>query len=276
MIDYDFSFYLSLATLITGLVWLLDAFLLAPKRLALAGVESGAEENADSDSSDSVPEPWYVEYSKSFFPVLLFVLVLRSFIAEPFRIPSGSMLPTLEVGDFILVNKFSYGLRWPVFNNKFIEIGEPQRGDVVVFRFPEDPRIDYIKRVVGLPGDRIEYIDKQLVINGNPVALEFVEPYDRIIIRGGGVSRVYTEKLPNKEHAILLYPRVRSPFQDSVEVVPDGHYFVMGDNRDDSRDSRAWGFLPEKNLVGKAFFVWMHYDFGGDGFELDRIGLKIR
>lgn len=262
MIDYDFSFYLTLATLVSGVVWLLDIFVLAPKRLKV--VSDGKEP----------PEPWYVEYSKSFFPVLLFVLVLRSFIAEPFRIPSGSMLPTLEVGDFILVNKFSYGLRLPVLNSKVVDFGDPKRGDVVVFRFPKNPKVDYIKRVVGLPGDRISYRDKQLYINGNQVESEFVGPYTGSSQRRASEARVFNEKLPEKHHTIMVNPRFVS--RNIEQTVPSGHYFVMGDNRDDSMDSRVWGFLPEQNLVGKAFFVWMHYDFGGAGFNWGRVGTSIQ
>ena len=261
MIDYDFSFYLSLATFVAGIVWLLDIFLLAPKR-------------SSAGYADTSVEPWYVEYAKSFFPVLLFVLILRSFIAEPFRIPSGSMIPTLEVGDFILVNKFSYGLRLPVLNSKFISFNDPERGDVIVFRYPKNPKLDYIKRVVGLPGDHIKYEDKQLFINGSLIENEFVSPYTGSDKRGARSARIYTEKLPNKPHNVLINPFVVSRGAD--QVVPKGHYFVMGDNRDDSLDSRFWGFLPEENLVGKAFFVWMHYDFSGEGFSWNRVGTSIQ
>ena len=261
MIDMDFAFYLTLATLISGLVWLLDIVWLSKKR------------RVPAEQGQPVKEPWYVEYSKSFFPILLFVLVLRSFIVEPFRIPSGSMLPTLEVGDFILVNKFSYGLRLPVGNFKFLPLGEPKRGDVIVFRYPEDPTLDYIKRVIGVPGDHIEYRHKQLVINGEPVPLEFVGPYVKADAHGYGAVSVFNEDLPGEKHDILIH-QMRGT-RDMEVTVPEGKYFVMGDNRDDSRDSRVWGFMPEENLVGKAFFIWMHFDFGGGGFDSSRIGKTI-
>jgi signal peptidase I len=216
-----------------------------------------------------------VEYSKAFFPILLIVLVLRSFVAEPFKIPSGSMLPTLRVGDFILVNKFTYGLRLPVVNTKVVALGAPERGDVVVFKYPEDPRLDFIKRVIGLPGDRISYRNKQLFINDELVAVEPVASYvERSSRRGLGYMQEFAEQLPGAEHRILLDGDRGSA--DAEYRVPDGHYFVMGDNRDDSRDSRVWGYLPEKNLVGKAFFIWMHWDIGGDGLDFSRIGDRIR
>jgi signal peptidase I len=263
MIDFDFAFYLTLATLVSGIIWLLDVVWLSRHREPPA-------ENAKTGN-----EPWYVEYSKSFFPILLFVLVLRSFVIEPFRIPSGSMLPTLEVGDFILVNKYSYGLRLPVGNLKFVSIDEPERGDVAVFRYPEDPTLDYIKRVVGVPGDKIVYHNKQLRINGEPVTLEYAETYVKADAQGGmGAITVFNEDLPGQTHQILIN-QLRGT-RDMEITVPDGHYFVMGDNRDDSRDSRVWGLLPEENLVGRAFFIWMHFDFNGGGFDFSRIGKAIR
>ncbi|MBN1378084.1 MAG: signal peptidase I [Gammaproteobacteria bacterium] len=256
--DFDFAFYLTLATLISGIIWLLDIVWLSRYRKpAVDGDEVGKE-------------PWYVEYSKSFFPILLFVLILRSFVVEPFRIPSGSMLPTLEVGDFILVNKYCYGLRLPVGNAKFISTGEPKRGDVVVFRYPEDPTLDYIKRVVGVPGDHIVYQNKQLMLNGEIVALEYEEPYVKADAHGGnGAVMVFNESLPGQSHQILI--NQLSGTLDFEKTVPAGHYFVMGDNRDDSRDSRYWGFMPEENLVGRAFFIWMNL-----GLDFGRIGKTIR
>jgi signal peptidase I len=263
MIDLDFAFYLTLATLVSGLIWLLDIVWLSRHREPF------------TEDGKTGGEPWYVEYSKSFFPVFLFVLVLRSFVIEPFRIPSGSMLPTLEVGDFILVNKYSYGLRLPVGNAKFVSIGEPKRGDVAVFRYPVDPSLDYIKRVVGIPGDKIVYRHKQLFINGETVALDYVEPYVKADAQGGmGAITVFKESLPGQTHQILV--NQVSGSRDLEITVPDGHYFMMGDNRDDSRDSRVWGFVPEENLVGKAFFIWMHFDFSGGGFDFSRIGGTIR
>jgi signal peptidase I len=258
----NFSLILVLATFFTGVVWLVDSLWLARRR-------------KPSRAGGEVKEPLLIEYSKAFFPILFIVLVLRSFVAEPFKIPSGSMLPTLRVGDFILVNKFTYGLRLPVVNTKLVALGQPERGDVVVFKYPEDPRLDFIKRVIGLPGDHVSYRDKQLFINGEPVAAEPVGSYaDRSSRSGFGYMQEFVEHLPGAEHRILLDNDRGSA--DAEYRVPEGHYFVMGDNRDDSRDSRAWGFLPEKNLVGKAFFIWMHWDIGGDGLDFSRIGERIR
>lgn len=225
-------------------------------------------------------EPLWVEWGASFFPVILVVFVLRSFLFEPFKIPSGSMIPTLLVGDFILVNKFTYGIRLPVINKKIISINEPQRGDVMVFRYPEDPSLDYIKRVVGLPGDTVAYQNKRLTINGQPVEMHKVADYlhpDRLYY-----SEQYVAKLGNVEHHLLndsdapayVPDPANFPFRENctynavgvVCKVPEGHYFMMGDNRDNSRDSRAWGFVPEENIVGKAFFVWLNLS------DLSRIG----
>jgi signal peptidase I len=224
--------------------------------------------------------PWWVEYGVSFFPVILFVFVLRSFIVEPFRIPSGSMLPTLQAGDLILVNKFTYGLRLPVIDKKIVPLGEPARGDVMVFRYPVDPSVDYIKRVVGLPGDQLAYIDKKLFINGKEVLRtadgQYFEP-DRV-----SYTAQFIEKLGEKDHKILLDERrsqeigpiINFPYREKCEylrngvrcTVPAGVYFMMGDNRDNSLDSRYWGFVPEANIVGKAFFIWMNFS------HLSRIG----
>ena len=226
-------------------------------------------------------EPWWIEYPKSFFPVILIVFLLRSFLVEPFKIPTGSMVPTLLVGDFILVNKFAYGIRIPLLNKKIINIGEPDRGDVMVFRFPADPSVDYIKRVVGLPGDRITYENKRLSINGVAQPRKQVADYlnrERI-----HYSVQFQETLGGVEHAILQesdapaalppFPKV-FPFHENCNynaegvacTVPPGHYFVMGDNRDNSADSRVWGFVPDENIVGKAFFIWFNFN------ELRRIG----
>jgi signal peptidase I len=277
LVMYNFELALTLTTVVSGVIWLLDRLFFEKKRLA-AGGQGGVEATPLSEATVTAsPEPWPVEYSKAFFPVLLIVLLLRSFAVEPFRIPSGSMLPTLRVGDFILVNKFTYGLRLPVFRTRFLALNEPQRGDVVVFKYPEDPRMDFIKRVIGVPGDTIVYRDKQLTVNGQPVNVEFVGPYNRRTMRGGpGTFGVFTENMPEAEHQILLHPL--APAMDFELTVDKGHYFTMGDNRDDSRDSRFWGQLPEKNLVGKAFFIWMHYDFSrdGTGLDLSRIGESIR
>ena len=204
-----------------------------------------------------------VEYSQSFFPVLLVVLVIRSFVFEPFRIPSGSMMPTLLQGDFIFVKKYSYGLRLPVLETKFIDTGEPERGDVVVFRLPSQPSVNYIKRVVGLPGDVIEYRNHQLTINGElmPISRDD-EPAQ------------YTEKLGGREHDILIN-NPRSTASEGRYIVPDGHYFMMGDNRDNSRDSRYINAIPETHLVGEAVRIWMHMD-GLSWPRWDRVGAKIQ
>lgn len=204
-----------------------------------------------------------VEYSRSFFPVLLFVLVVRSFIFEPFRIPSGSMMPTLLKGDFIFVQKYAYGLRLPVTEMKILETGSPERGDVVVFRLPSDPGINYIKRVIGLPGDTVDYDRHQLTINGATVPLEPSE--------GGGEPR-FTERLGEREHEILIQ-NPRYTIADGTYIVPDGHYFVMGDNRDNSKDSRFIGAIPETHLVGEAVRIWMHLD--GWSPRWDRVGNRI-
>ncbi|MDH5483890.1 MAG: signal peptidase I [Gammaproteobacteria bacterium] len=261
---FDFAFFLMIGALITGIVWGLDSWLLAPKR----------KNNPYEYSSESLgtvrsgKEPVLVEYARSFFPVLLIVFLLRGFLVEPFRIPSGSMIPSLYIGDFILVNKFSYGIRMPVFNTKMVAIDDPQRGDVVVFRYPRDPSIDYIKRVIGLPGDHIAYYNKVLYLNGKPVKRNFTAAYE-----GPGEenrANQYVEDLDGIKHDILLIPG--RPGLDAEYIVPEGHYFMMGDNRDNSNDSRYWGVVPDKYLVGKAFMIWMNWD-NGIGFE--RIGQFI-
>ena len=215
-----------------------------------------------------------VEYSRSFFPVLLFVLVVRSFIFEPFRIPSGSMMPTLVDGDYIFVKKYSYGLRWPVIEKKFFETGMPERGDVVVFRLPSNPSVNYIKRVVGLPGDIVLYDNGRLSINGDEVPLE-----DGTDLETGVVGFFYTETLDDREHAVRhsvdLAERSTGGSRVFRSVVPDGHYFMMGDNRDNSQDSRFIGAIPETHLVGEAVRIWMHMD-GIEWPDWGRIGTKIQ
>lgn len=250
--DFDLEFWLLTATVVTGIIWLLYTVLAGKK---LDGTE-----------------PVLVEYARSFFPVLLAVLLLRSFLAEPFRIPSGSMLPTLEIGDFILVNKFAYGLRLPVLHTKVVELGNPQRGDVVVFRYPENPKVDYIKRLVGVPGDVVEWNNKTLKING--VELNRAQPseYYRPDQMGFQATRL-KEDLLGVTHDILFTQGRVSP--TGGVVVPEGHYFMMGDNRDNSNDSRMWGLVPEANIVGKATYVWMHWNLGGDGLNVARIGNAI-
>lgn len=264
-----FALILFSLLLLTGAIWLLDRYRLRAMRPA------------------GVNEPWWVEYAKSFFPVILVVFLLRSFLIEPFKIPSGSMIPTLHVGDFILVNRYTYGLRLPIVNKKFVEINQPQRGDVMVFHYPEDPSVDYIKRVVGVPGDVLVYRNKRLWINGAEQVLErdgnysYVENELRFVY-----TDRYRERLDGRTHSVLLNPELPQLHLGNVAnfpqheqcsyseeemrcTVPAGHYFMMGDNRDNSRDSRYWGFVPDEMIVGKAFFIWMNFG------ELKRIGLSI-
>lgn len=257
----DFALILVVATAVTGVVWLIDSLVLAPRR------------SAPADGSPA-QEPVVVEYSKSFFPVLLIVLLLRSFVFEPFRIPSGSMMPTLLTGDFIFVNKFSYGLRLPVLNTKFLDLGAVERGDVVVFRYPPEPTINYIKRVVGLPGDVIEYSDtqKELTINGEQVPIMPLGNYPDQL-----QSTLVRETLGSHEHEVLWMTYRDGP--GGIYRVPEGHFFMMGDNRDNSEDSRfpdKVGFVPEENLVGRAEIVWMSWQsFSEGGPRWGRIGNSI-
>ncbi|HBP41700.1 MAG: signal peptidase I [Vreelandella alkaliphila] len=259
----DFSLLLVIAVALSGAIYLLDVLWLRPKRRErLAAAEAATTEGLDGTTRETLlKEPWPIDYSRSFFPVLLVVLVVRSFIIEPFQIPSGSMKPTLEVGDFILVNKFAYGLRLPVLHSRFLEVDDPERGDVMVFRFPEEPSVNFIKRVVGLPGDRIRYEGKQLYVNGEPVTKALIEEGPELSPQ----QLLLEEQLGSISHYIYNNPRDPGPQMREV-VVPDGHYFTMGDNRDHSNDSRYWGFVPEDNIVGRAFAVWMHWDGGLPSF----------
>src|SRR5690606_25239211 len=270
---------LTLAVFITGLIWLYDVLVLArPRREALAAVDQQfsklnlAEEQKQAAHAEAREtagrEPVLVEYSKSFFPVLFVVFVLRSFIAEPFQIPSGSMEPTLDIGDFILVNKFTYGIRLPVINKEIIPINKPERGDVMVFFPPHQPETYFIKRVIGIPGDEISYINHQLTINGKPVPEKFIAS----LPVSNPSYRLVTEEIDGKEFTVNKNNR---PGQLSVRGtwrVPAGHYFMMGDNRDHSSDSRDWGVVSEDAIVGKAFAIWMHWDsfFSLPSFE--RVG----
>jgi signal peptidase I len=242
---FDFSFVLVLATAVTGLVWLADARYFRPRRLAAA--------------QGGVPpaEPVLVEYSRSFFPIILVVLLIRSFLFEPFRIPSDSMMPTLLDGDFIFVNKFTYGLRLPVVNTEIVRLGQPDRGDVVVFRLPSDPATNYIKRLVGLPGDHVTVRDKRVWINGEPQPVEFDGVYEGF---GHTGAQIGVERLGAVPHRVLHIPS--RPSYDFDDVVPAGHYFFMGDNRDNSRDSRfaEVGFVPEHLVVGKAVVIWFNWN----------------
>ncbi|WP_456270152.1 signal peptidase I [Kushneria sp. AK178] len=263
----DFSLLLVVAVLVTGAIWLLDITVLRRRRHASSGESRPPGEVTHDTAAPGAPkEPWYVDYSRAFFPVLLVVLVLRSFIIEPFQIPSRSMEPTLDVGDFIAVSKFSYGLRLPVINTKILDIGEPERGDIMVFRFPGDTSVNYIKRVIGVPGDRIRYQDKQLYINGQPVSKELLDDSSGI----NNAQTLYRESFRGVEHHIFNNPNAPGPQMNEV-TVPPGHYFMMGDNRDDSNDSRYWGFVPEENIVGRAFGVWMHWDSGLPDFTKARL-----
>ena len=257
--DYDFSFFLVAASLVTGIIW--GGYLFF---LKLSKIDPLTQK-----------EPLLVEYAHSFFPIVFVVLILRSFIAEPFRIPSGSMMPTLLIGDFILVNKFTYGIRLPVLHNKVVEFNKPERGDIVVFRFPKQPAIDYIKRVVGLPGDRVAYYNKKVYINGKLAKQVSLGSYQGI---GQGSNMTgaehLLEDLTGIEHSILMKHGL--PSVEGVFIVPEGHYFVMGDNRDNSNDSRYWGTVPEESLVGKAFFIWMSWDWQHKGVGFDRIGTFLK
>ncbi len=243
--DIDFSLVLVILVTICGVIWMIDHFLFAKARN-----KSGATE-----------EPIVVEYAKSFFPVLFIVLMLRSFVIEPFQIPSGSMIPTLEVGDFILVNKYHYGLRLPVVGTKIVENNAPQRGEVMVFIPPHDPRY-FIKRVVGLPGDRIDYENKILRINGEQLEVDIV---DEVMIETAVGMRsgiLFNEQLGLVNHNAQIVASDTRGSSRTSWIVPPGHYFMMGDNRDNSADSRVWGPVPEENIVGKAIAVWMHKDPG--------------
>ncbi|GMR07124.1 MAG: signal peptidase I [Gammaproteobacteria bacterium] len=254
--DFDFAAFLVLATVICGAIWAVDAFYFSRFR--------------DGEKK----QPIIVEYARSFFPVFLIVLLLRSFLVEPFKIPSGSMMPTLLSGDFILVSKFSYGIRLPVLNAKIIDVGEPRRGDVMVFRFPEDPSTNFIKRVIGLPGDKVAYFNKILYINDTPMEQKLLGTYFGIgdAARMNGASH-RLEKLENVEHQILIRDRVTP--QGFEFTVPEGEFFVLGDNRDNSNDSRYWGTVPEANLVGRAFMIWMNWNSADTSVTWSRIGTVI-
>ena len=253
-----FELILVMVTAITGVITYVDRIVWRPKREAAMMPEK---------------ENIVIEYARSLFPVFLVVLVLRSFIIEPFRIPSGSMYPTLQIGDFIAVNKFAYGVKLPVTQTTIIPVGSPERGDVVVFKYPNDPDVDYIKRVVGLPGDRITYIGRTLFINDKAVKTKFIGKYhgteSSAVMNGASIIE---ETLSNGEQHQILHDLDKSSQDMQSLVVPEGEYFVMGDNRDHSNDSRFWGFVPEKNLKGEAFGIWMNWD---NGLHLNRLGQGI-
>ncbi|MFC1578825.1 signal peptidase I [Pseudomonadota bacterium] len=263
--DIDFPLILVILVFGSGLIWLLDALLLAPGRRRIASRLQGEypqwQQEGSSQASkyrarlaESAREPALVEYAKSFFPVLLVVFVLRSFLVEPFQIPSSSMVPTLQVGDYILVNKYTYGIRLPVLRTKVLSLNEPQRGDVMVFFPPHMNDTYFIKRVVGLPGDTVTYRNKHLYVNGQAILDETLA----VLPEGGSRYQVGLETLGGETH--LFQVDESRPARDFSVVVKPEHYFMMGDNRDNSSDSRVWGQVPEKDIVGKAFAVWMHWD----------------
>ena len=298
VVEGNFALLLFLATVVTGLYWVAERFYFLPRRrraaetletsLAQRREELARQGITQVDTVDTkarerlLMQPWWLDWTAGLFPVILVVFLLRSFLFEPFKIPSGSMMPTLLTGDLILVNKFTYGLRLPVLNTKITEGTAPARGDVMVFRYPPKPSLDYIKRVVGLPGDEVAYLNKKLTINGQPVSKEAMPEFlDEETMR---YLKQYREDLGGKQHLLLNDDTRRAglseaeitpfPNQDncrySVEgvvcKVPAGQYFMMGDNRDNSLDSRYWGFVPDQNIVGRAFFVWMNFG------NLKRIG----
>ncbi len=297
--SFNFALILFWLMVATGVVWFADRLVFRRKRVANANAalrhfdaqaklrETDAEASRDPKAVAEereqlrerlVRQPGWIEFPAGFFPVILVVFILRSFLFEPFRIPSGSMIPTLLIGDLILVNKFSYGIRLPIINRKIIDVGMPQRGDVMVFRYPVDPSVDYVKRVIGLPGDTVAFRAKRLTINGQPVetnpAPDYFDP-ERV-----AYSKQFTEKLPRDgglaDHMILIdddrsgvIAPDRFPFRENCVYsegntavtckVPEGQYFMMGDNRDNSADSRYWGFVPDQNIVGRAFLIWMNF-----------------
>jgi len=295
-VEGNFALLLFIATVVTGIYWFAERFYFLPQRLnSAAALEANALKRrdeltklgisqVDSDVTEAknqiLAQPWWLDWTAGLFPVIIGVFILRSFLFEPFKIPSGSMIPTLLVGDLILVNKFHYGIRLPVINTKLTEGAAPVRGDVMVFRYPPKPSLDYIKRVVGVPGDEVAYLNKRLTINGTPLETNTLpEFFDEDTMR---YFKQFEEGLGAKKHRLLnddsrpsFVPgadefEFKSNCRYSVEgvvcKVPQGHYFMMGDNRDNSLDSRYWGFVPDKNIVGKAFFVWMNFG------SLKRIG----
>ncbi|GAB2865345.1 signal peptidase I [Pseudoduganella ginsengisoli] len=295
----NFALILFILMVITGVIWCLDVFYLAKQRRAAAdralaeydartakltadGIKLDNTTSRAEIEAANMRQPTWVEYSGSFFPVIALVFFLRSFLYEPFKIPSMSMVPTLQVGDLILVNKFTYGIRLPILNKKVVQLNDPQRGDVMVFKYPRDMSQDYIKRVIGVPGDKITYENKRLTVNGKPV--EYTPLEDYLNEESLTYSKQFKENLTGVEHRVIVteaaptvnlsdvkdFPHSEActyRYEGFTCVVPAGNYFMMGDNRDNSADSRYWGFVPDKNIVGKAFFVWMNL-----GNPLKRIG----
>lgn len=278
--DINLPLILMISVALTGFVWLIDfLFLAKSRRLAVTNVEQQfahlPQEAKQQDpayrsaKSKAAKEPLVVEYSKSFFPILAIVFVLRSFLIEPFKIPSESMVPTLEVGDFIAVNKYAYGIRLPVFRTKIIDLGNPERGDVVVFFPPHEDRY-FIKRLVGLPGDKVQYRDNVLYVNGAVVPQELIgeDPVNRHGSACWTNYQIVNEAIDGEKHLVRKCPTAGKSWNDRTWTVPEGHYFMMGDNRDNSLDSRVWAdpFVPDENIVGKAFAIWMHWDEGLPSF----------
>jgi signal peptidase I len=293
----NFSLLLFIATMVTGVYWLLERLYFLPQRLqaaktleeqaiqrqaelakmGIAQAETHAQE-MQSAKDGLLMQPWWLDWTAGLFPVICIVFLLRSFVFEPFKIPTGSMIPTLMVGDLILVNKYTYGVRLPVINKKIMDVNNPQRGDVMVFRYPPNPNVDYIKRVIGLPGDEVSYLNKKLTINGKPLSkdvlpdfleedtMTYAKQFEELMETGTGASKKH--KLLNDDRRPAMIAGVsdfsakdncRYSVEGVVCKVPAGHYFMMGDNRDNSLDSRYWGFVPEQNIVGRAFFVWMNF-----------------
>ncbi|MBT9475376.1 signal peptidase I [Polaromonas sp.] len=295
-VEGNFALLLFLATVVTGIYWLAERFYFLPqRRQAVAALEAATtarraelakmgitrvDDNTSEAKTRLIMQPWWLDWTAGLFPVILVVFLLRSFLFEPFKIPSGSMIPTLLINDLILVNKFHYGVRLPVINSKVLDNHSPQHGDVMVFRYPPKPSLDYIKRVVGLPGDEVAYLNKKLTINGKPLTkTPLADFFDEDSLR---YAKQFEEVNGDKKYRLLndddrpaFIPGADDfPFKENCRYssegvvckVPEGHYFMMGDNRDNSLDSRYWGFVPEKNIVGKAFFVWMNFG------NLKRIG----
>lgn len=267
--NIDFTFWLLLLTVVSLIIAIIDKFFFEKKRKAqfadkLEGLDKKEKEKL-------LKPPLLADYARSLLPVFIIVLLLRSFVIEPFRIPSGSMYPTLKTNDFILVNKFAYGIRNPITNNTWIKTGQPKRGDVFVFHYPVDPKVDYIKRVIGLPGDVISYQNRQLTVNGKKVPEKFLRNIVESVNSSTQASKEYEENLTGVKHGILTMPW-RSSISFKNLVVPKGMYFAMGDNRDNSEDSRYWGFVPASDLVGKAVFVWFSWDSDKNRVRWNQLG----